>query len=162
MVDTITFKTEDQAVLFDREIRGQLSDGYWGNASPMGHWNQWGRAEVAVGDNVGRNFYPRKDNYNLTNKDLLEWCGPRMINYVKLARHFGKEHVYILDSFTDLDGSFCGAPEDKGDYWDTIRDKLAQYDADEVKRVIEEDSYTMKEMRKDLREMKSAFKTISK
>ena len=161
MTNAITFRKADQATLFDLEIVGQLSDGYWENTNPMGHWKLWCTAEVKVGKNVGRNFYPRKDNYDLLNKDLLTCVAQRMINYVKLARRFSRAEIYILDHFLDIDGEFRGAPVHTGSYWDSIRSQLAQYDGEEIKRIVEDNSYTVKELRQDLREMKKTFRTVS-
>ena len=154
----ITFRTEDQAVLFEEEIRGQLSDGFWENSRPFGHYKPWCNAEVHVGIDVGRNFCVDRCNYNLVSKELLDVVGQRMINAVKLARHFGKEQVTLLDQLVDLDGNFCGAPTYIGEYYDIIRSKLASVDFDEVRRVVQADTYTMRNLRKDLREMKVAFR----
>lgn len=159
MNDIIRFATEDQAVLFNAVIRGQLSDGFWENSRPYGHYKLWCNATVEVGKQPGRNFIPDKDNYNLADKELLDVVGQRMINYVKLARRFGSNKVKVLDYFLDLDGNFRGAPTYSGDFWDEIRAKLALEDAAAVKACVEEDSYTLRDLRKDLREMSAAFKT---
>jgi hypothetical protein len=72
---------EIQKVLFDKEIRGQISDGAWENARPFAHWQIWSNVEVIVSENgvVGRNFWPAKDNYNLLT--LIPFVGDRMVEY---------------------------------------------------------------------------------
>jgi len=34
-------KNENQVALFENEIKGQISDGMWENASPANHWKVW-------------------------------------------------------------------------------------------------------------------------
>lgn len=79
----LTVRNQAQKILFDEEMSGQISDGMWENTRPYDHWEPWCDAEVVVGENVGRNFYARKDNYNLTNKDLLDIVGDRMLESVQ-------------------------------------------------------------------------------
>jgi hypothetical protein len=67
----LCFRTMDQVVLFKHELKGQLSDGYWENATPDNHYQIWCRAQVIQGT-PGRNFYAAKCNYNFIAKDLLD------------------------------------------------------------------------------------------
>lgn len=80
---TLVVRNLAQKILWDEELAGQISDGAWENASPLDHWEVWCDAEVVVGDNVGRSFYARKDNYNLNRKDLLDAIGDRMLAAVQ-------------------------------------------------------------------------------
>lgn len=79
----LTVRNQAQKILFDEELSGQISDGMWENSRPYDHWEPWCGAEVVVGLNVGRNFYAKKDNYNFTNKDLLDVVGDRMVEAVR-------------------------------------------------------------------------------
>lgn len=74
-----------QAVLFTKHMIGQISDGAWENSGPRDHWKDWGYdIEVIVDpENIGRNFWARKCNYNFTRPDLMEWCGDEFIETVK-------------------------------------------------------------------------------
>jgi len=76
---TVTFRNVIQVALFEREIKGQLSDGYWENANPMDHHRTWCDAVAVVGPNVGRNFWTVKSNYNLIAAPLLDAVGGRML-----------------------------------------------------------------------------------
>lgn len=77
-------RNQAQKILFDEEMSGQISDGAWENTAPYDHWEVWCSAEVVVDpDNVGRNFYAKKDNYNLNRKDLLDIVGDRMLESVR-------------------------------------------------------------------------------
>lgn len=79
----LTVRNEAQKILFDQELSGQISDGMWENARPNDHWQPWCNAEVVVGTNVGRNFYARKDNYNINSSELLSIVGDRMLESVQ-------------------------------------------------------------------------------
>ena len=82
--NVIAFKNQAQKILFDGEIRGQISDGYWENARPCDHYKSWCQAITIVDPkNPGRNFYVTKDNYGLTSPTLLEIVGARMIESVQ-------------------------------------------------------------------------------
>ncbi len=162
MVATLTLRTLEQVTLFKNELRGQISDGHWENRRPTNHWEPWCEAQVVVGENVGRNFYAPVTSYNLTDTNLLEVVGDRMIVFVKLARYFGQEHVDVLEGAFDLDGTYRGMPTYTGDYWDGVRAKLAAYNLKEVRDVVEADTYTRKDLVRDLREIKQAMKTWAK
>ena len=58
----LAFRNAVQKALFDIELCGQLSDGYWENATPHDHWEVWCDAETVVDpSNVGRGFYAKRD-----------------------------------------------------------------------------------------------------
>jgi hypothetical protein len=78
--DTINFRNLIQVALWDEELSGQISDGWWENARPFEHYKIWCRATATVNPkNLGRNFWADKKNYNFTNKELLEVIGDRML-----------------------------------------------------------------------------------
>ena len=85
-MNTINFRNNIQAALFNVELSGQISDGMWENTRPHRHFEPWCRAEVNVNpDNVGVNFYAPKNNYNFSSKELLSIVGDRMIWAANLA-----------------------------------------------------------------------------
>jgi len=47
-VTKVYFKNLAQAVIYEGEIKGQLSDGHWENTRPFNHWEAPCRLEVAV------------------------------------------------------------------------------------------------------------------
>lgn len=72
-------KDETQVALF-RVMQGQISDGYWENASPQNHWKPWIAAEVIVDPaNIGRDFSVQKDNYALNTKPLVDLIEDQLI-----------------------------------------------------------------------------------
>lgn len=153
----LTFRTQDQIILWQEEIMGQISDGQWENARPWEHWKDWSEAEVRVGPNVGRNFHTRKDNYNLTSSDLLQVVGKRMMTAVKIGRAFGPEHVRTLSyCFEDL--NFKGLPKYAGKYWDDIRQNISRFNLATVEAQVAAVPYEIKHLRADLREMKAAMR----
>jgi hypothetical protein len=81
---TLNVRNIAQKMLFDGELSGQISDGMWENSGPHGHWIPWCNAEIVVDPtNIGRDFYARKDNYNLNGKLLMEYVGDRMVEHVQ-------------------------------------------------------------------------------
>ena len=99
---TLAVRNEAQRILFVEEIAGQISDGAWENARPFDHWIVWCDADVIVDpDNVGRDFYARKDNYGITRKDLLDIVGERMLGSVLEVDPF-YTHKRMLADLRDL------------------------------------------------------------
>lgn len=83
---TLRVRNLAQKVLWEQELSGQISDGHWENASPHDHWEAWCDAKVVVDpENVGRDFWARRESYNFTSKDLLDVVGDRMVEAVRVA-----------------------------------------------------------------------------
>lgn len=121
---------------------------------------------------MGRDFHADYDGYNLTNKDLLETVGKRMIVLVRLGLTFGEENVQLLERCFDLEGNWEGLPtyEDPHGYWEGLRKRINDFLAergqtlDDVRRAGAEDAfaekpYDVKALMADLREMKKTIKT---
>ena len=158
MSNTLTFRTEEQVAIFKHEMCGQISDGMWENSRPHDHYKIWGNCDVVSGENVGRDFYAEKDNYNLNGKELLDIVGLRTILYVKITKLYGEENVGLLGYLFNDDGNFKGLPTYEGKYYDEIREKLNECNLDEIRDRVANTVYTMKNLRADLKEMKAAMK----
>ncbi len=83
----IVWRNLAQAVLYEQELKGQISDGNWENASPEHHWHRMCDAQSEVstmedGSDLGPNFSPVR-RYNFADKELLEVVGDRMLEYVR-------------------------------------------------------------------------------
>lgn len=176
-----------QAVLFSQEISGQLSDGHWENTRPIDHWEVWCEAS-RVGNllidstNPGRTqSWVRKDNYALTNKDLLECVGGRMIAYVKIAmwlKSIGwSDDEILVDHYGEDD--VLNALEylfnDDGQYVDRV-ENISTYGIDKINAVCKKFkiallaleawcrtcSYNTDTLKKDLRALSTCMKTVRK
>jgi hypothetical protein len=154
---TIIFRNEVQATLWKQEIVGQLSDGFWENARPYDHWKAWARAQVEVGENVGRNFDVVRDRYGLANHDLLDVVGHRMQVYARLCLAFGGSKVEALEHVLDLGGNIQKkAAEDAhtliidGINVEVMQKTLAECEASDL--------FSMKDLRKELRDMSKIMK----
>lgn len=160
---TITFRTAEQAAIFDCELTGQFSDGHWENLRGD-HWMVWCKAEVKVGENVGRDFFASKDNYNVSAKELLEVVGERMKGYARIAKVLGLGAAQKMRYFVNWDNGKLERPTTGvGEkYWD---DKRAEYDAfvaqvgQEAIDRINSTVYEQKHLIADLREIKRTMKT---
>ena len=132
---------------------GEDHNPYWG------HWKVWSDADVAVGQDVGRDFDAVYDRYDLGDVDLLSVVGKRMVRYVRIAMRYGLGSVGKLQHALDLDGSFSGMPDYEGKYWDEVRTELADVDIDGLRRVVEDDSiYSWRDLIMDLAEMKTTIR----
>ena len=161
----IVFRNADQLCLWKNEITGQLSDGAWENSSPHDHWENWCRATASVTTDgkVGIDFRPMRSGYGLNSKELLDIIGSRMIVMVRLARVFGIKSAQDFEGMFDDKCKFCGIPKwmnsSESSYCVGQRAKIAEYELDDIKFVGELETYTMKDLRKDLGDMKAIMKT---
>lgn len=167
---TMTFRTAAQAAIFEHEIKGQISDGHWEN-DPRSNWQTWCSAKVEVGPVVGRDFYVNRSSFNLLNKQLLEVVGDRMRAYAVLARAgYSQEDIGLID-YVLLSMA--------GTVYEQIPSYLNEADVARLRRRLAEihpgvdnvfelvsrqlayglEVYGLKELRKDLKEMKEAMKT---
>tara|TARA_R110002153_G_scaffold132597_2_gene281621 strand:- start:2860 stop:3372 length:513 start_codon:yes stop_codon:yes gene_type:complete len=168
MSETLNVRNARQAVLFELELKGQISDGKWENTANT-DWRTWCGAEVVVNpEAIGRNFWAQKDNFSLTAKDLLSCVGGRMLVYARLADEgFTIEEIRKIDSnFLGLDGDFWEEVTHQGKYWDDRRaDRAAMLEANpQLEMVIrhacsDDTGYEMKDLYLDLKDLKTCFKT---
>lgn len=158
---TLRVRTEAQKVLWDEELRGQISDGMWENSSPQDHYKQWCAAEIVVDPaNVGRDFWVRRMGYRFNDKELLEVIGERMLRSVRVAKVYGADKVNALSFLYENGGK---APSylrtQKGAYWDAVRATLAGVDFGQVMEVATNEAlYSEAEMQKDLRDLRKIIK----
>jgi hypothetical protein len=152
-------KNENQVALFENEIKGQISDGMWENASPANHWKVWCNTTAKVESNLfGRRFRISKCNYNL--QTLVDLLGKRMRLYVALS-HI-TSNIELLEYLYDFVGEFRGIPPYQGEYWDKIRSQLAGYNPENINRLVisELAQYSTKSLRVDLKQLSDAMKTV--
>ena len=159
----INLATRDQVVLFECELTGQISDGYWENARPADHWKKPCDADVSVTDDKPSiNFYPYR-KYNFAAKPLLDCVSERMRDYVLLSRAVPELSLEAIRNFHGV--WFC---DSINPYYNLI---IAEYRAtlgvnsyEEFSAWIEENldknSYTLKDLKKDLKAINEAFKNI--
>lgn len=162
---TITFRTAEQAAIFDLELTGQFSDGKWENLRGD-HWQVWCKAEVKVGPEVGRDFDAIKDNYNVAAKDLLDVVGERMKGYARIAKVLGLEAAKKYENLVDWDTGLVkrptGVDRENETYYAKKRelfDELAAVPG-AIERINDVTLYTEKHLRADLREIKRTMKTV--
>lgn len=157
---------EAQRIIFEHEMVGQLSDGYWENSSPHNHWLPWVMAEVLIAEDgqVGRTFWADKCNYNFANSMLLEAVGHHML--VKVKAHLMGYSDSIIGQLPDgaddyQDHVRYAARDGNKGYWAGKLQALGKaginYQA--MQAIDAWDGYTMKDLRKDCRALGVAAKT---
>ena len=159
----IVFETPIQVALYVMELRGQISDGHWENASPNNHYRSMCDAEIRYegqwkDEEAGiYNFTPAR-RYQFNSKPLLDVVSNRMLAYARLVK-FGAPLDLIQsieDVLLDLDGnvrteipSHC-----TGDYWAKKQKLMGLLDAEAIRAITTDDTlYSMKDLRSDLRSM---------
>lgn len=165
-MSTLYVKNQIQKIIFDCEMREQISDGFWENASPMNHWRPWGNCKVAISsDKFGRDFRSNKDNYNFANKELLEIVGDRLIFRIKA-------HIFLGWSSDRLGNDFVDSVEDydrivsdisESDYWQKLFYSLQDRGIDRnILEQIDKVNYDISDLRKDIKVLRQACKTFIK
>ena len=165
----------EQKIIFFCEMQGQLSDGNWENTRPHDHWKiwcnlDWNDIKVDPYD-VGRNFYPIKDNYNFANKQLLDIVGERIITKINLVLQLGEpilamlkeNHWGIPDSIEEYK-RWLSYTSDDDSYW---KDKVAKLQAAGItlelyKEALLNGTYTAKDLKKDCQGLKLACRSGTK
>lgn len=187
MKATVNFRNKNQVTLWNNEILGQLSDGYWENTRPHNHWCVWHSAEAVCDESlpVGRNFFAIKANYNFTAKDLLEIVGQRMINSVRLTNagfgdvaHHKFEDIGIEMCYMDQFNKYKPATKEMiksdieswknseskyySDKYDLFTKTFGSDETEAIEKyfsiVNDETLYSAKQLRKDLDDMKKIIK----
>lgn len=81
---TIAFRNNYQVALFEGELQGQITDGFWENSTPSQDIQYWATA-IAIADpiNLGRDFPLRKDGFAFTSAELQSYVGERMLADVR-------------------------------------------------------------------------------
>ncbi len=160
---TIVFANNNQVILYECELSGQISDGHWENASPRDHWKDMTGAHVTFSPDPAKQgvygFYPRR-KYGFASPQLLEVVGNRMLFYVKFYNTYksiGLDHHHTVDMLEDNLTSLMG--HDDG-YFEKKAQELMHLlnlgSKEELKMVVDKVNqfpYSMLDMRKDLREM---------
>lgn len=152
-----------QIALWKKELVGQISDGHWENSRPHDHWEFWSDIEV-IWDSTPRvetDITPIKNNYNFCSKELLEYVGDRMLSIGRMGKYLGKK-VMDNDYRTWL-GLANFLPYDYTELHN-IPNYIGEMYIKELNEIPFEEyysvDYTMKDLKKDLRETKKAIRNI--
>lgn len=173
MSNMIRFANAAQAILFECELKGQISDGHWENSRPYDHYKIMCDAKITHafhgetdGAVIGKNFRPMR-KYNFNDRFLIDCVGQRMIGYVKFFTAF-PEISLGMHHDVDYEGpsaqeitktAMRGLNEVSGwchDRAKRIMDALHVKNVDELTEAmqkVDRVEYTMKMLRKDLKAM---------
>jgi len=166
-VGFVRFATAEEAFLWEDEILGQLSDGAWENATPDGHWEAWGRADIKVGSPAGYyGFRPKRTSYGL-NK-LIQYIGERMQTHLGLMRILKAKGVnpseFVNNQLPDdveslhLASKYAKQEGKAGDYWSNAIQKWQAWGIDEamMQKALKDTSEA--DVRKVLRDIQKTIK----
>ena len=82
----LVFANQQQVILWNKEMRGQVSDGMWENSTPHGHWVEITNVNATADSNPDKQgcfgFTPQR-RYNFANTQLLDIVGGRALEEVQ-------------------------------------------------------------------------------
>lgn len=158
---TITFITCSAYAVWIGEILGQLSDGMWENAAPYDHWEFWWDLEPRIGPvakvESSKSWACKKTGYNLAG--LYECVGDRMLAYGRMGRvtpdpELIKAASYMPPTFGEwLANKVSGVW--KHDWVKPYMEPVTE----RVALAFYATTYTMKDLRADIKVIKTAMKT---
>jgi len=167
----LAVRNERQKLLFEQELLGQISDGFWENAQPENHYNDFDDVHVIVDEyeDVGVNFDIRK-NYKFHDEDLVGIIGDRMLFMVRSLLRRGvydknipfmltlsnKDYAHPIDTFQKL------AKEDNhylARLYDTLTNyNIKQIDIRELYDDIQRTPYHEHDLINDLKDLSKIIK----
>jgi adenosine deaminase len=171
-------KNDIQKALYERELEGQFSDGLWENSRTQ-DWKTWTSVDVIVDGELYTTVPEYKKHYNCANKELVDYVGGRMVSIARWAKHFGEEGIRFSEYFycgkDDLDKKVTEddwkhiveqfeeyAKDSSNDYWENVVKEAKaieeKFGVDKIVEAMNDESYGLKELRKDLREITTAMK----
>lgn len=97
----IVFENVAQKVIWETELCGQFSDGFWENSSMP--WRTWTSAVVEVNsENFGTDIPKWERRFAVTASELWKVVGYRTIGAVRVAKHFGKDNLpYVVENIIE-------------------------------------------------------------
>ena len=176
----IYFRNAVQAALYECELSGQMSDGYWENRRGRA-WEDFSGAVARVDpNNVGRNFYAATTGWAFDAKPMLDVIGKRMLGYARIAHAYGFETAKRFKHMIDCEGKLeYRADSLSSSETPYVRARLAEQQAACVKAGVCFEAimsvlavgwpgpfvpigtgscYEMKDLKADLRDMKTIVK----
>ena len=167
--NTIYFPTASACCIYDWELTGQFSDGAWENTKPNDHWKAWCNFNIKIGNPrrtrpIGTRIM--KDNYGINTKWLLDIIGDRMRIYGRMGKAAGEDWIKIG---SDLVCTIEDFPKEKFQLskWKAEQIKIYDWMSAEyywkglTQKLVDkfyEISYTEKEFKEDLKQIKVAMK----
>ena len=159
MEKVINFRNADQVFLYECELKGQISDGYWENAKPHDHYKPMCHATANVDPkNLGANFRTLR-RYNFAATDLVNVVGDRMMTFVRTKRIFPNLDFDDHWDWCLEDGAEYLRDAAKGrdaDYWEGKIRKMEGFfgmSLEEAEKRLRSDPYSRKDLMRDLKDM---------
>jgi len=175
-LSTIKVANIAQKVLLDTELLGQFSDGFWENSRNTS-WRYLDEVKIANDtETVGVYFQSEKPydykGYSVNNLELLSYVGDRMLSKARVARFLnidtlgeaeGLFETYTVESkiikgeeitLEDFENQIDKWNSESSPFWEkrakVCIEFLRMHGTQNVLEAINDTSYGMKEMRKDL------------
>ena len=159
---TIYFRNFTQKCLFDLELKGQLSDGFWEN-SPSSNWEFWCRLNTSVDETNPRVEGARtsgKIGFNLANPQLLDVVGDRMLSMAKMSKVTTDEKVVKAAEYLECintEEELFKVLKNASEYMQKQFNQILDRDFQEYVKV----NYSKSNMIADLKDMAAIMKTVN-
>ena len=83
MSKILTVSSDVQKVVFEKILLSQISSGFWKNARPADHADNWKGVEIVVGTELGATGFDIPRNYNFVNPDFFPLQEEAMLEVAK-------------------------------------------------------------------------------
>lgn len=167
---TIFLPTAAALALWKYEVTGQISDGAWENSGPKNHYQFWCRLDSAVGAPKveHRRGECKRWYYGLTRLYTMKWedgsyiLRTRMVNMGRLAmahealggnmESFGYEQRVAAEKM----------PETLEEFTSKTDERFRKAVSDELAAKYYETTYTFDDLKKDVKSIAAAMKTMAR
>ena len=165
---TILLPTASALALWEHEVTGQISDGTWENASPRDHYQFWCRLDREKGSPAVKQTrgHCKRWYYGLTRLYTMKWedgtyiLRTRMINKGRLA----KAHEALGGRFEDFGYEQRYAAEEMPatleEFTSKTDERFRKAVSDELAAKYYETEYALDDLKKDIRSIAAAMKTM--
>lgn len=79
MKKTLVLATAIQVAVFEQVLLKEIATGFWKNARPADHAEQWEGVELTVGTELGASGFEVPRNYNFVNPEFFSKAEPRLL-----------------------------------------------------------------------------------
>ena len=81
----LTVATEIQKAVLTNVLLAEIATGFWKNARPADHAEQWKGVEIVVGTNLGTTGFDMPRNYNFVNPDFFTKTETRLMEAAQVV-----------------------------------------------------------------------------
>lgn len=85
MAKILTVATDVQKAVFEKVLMAEIASGFWKNARPADHADNWKGVQIVVGTDLGGSGFDIPRNYNFVNPDFFRKAENALMEAAKTA-----------------------------------------------------------------------------